>query len=123
MDIFTSYIPREYLALKINYRRAVLKKRSDIKVAQNIKKDGKLQYRCSAGGHRHWADSPKGKLLFNEWKLAEKIRFELESLESQWNSIYLSPLPDSFNIQTIKRSIIISDYGDTITMDRIFSIR
>ena len=117
MDISNKYIPREYLALKINYCKKQLAE-LPVVVLHEHNVDGVLVKRVSTGGHRHNLDSVKGKRLYDEWLKRDELVRELHIYEAIWDC-YFKGLPPSYCPHTIKRTLAV-DYNKRIVMDKAF---
>ncbi|MCR5594071.1 MAG: hypothetical protein K6F79_10035 [Saccharofermentans sp.] len=93
MDIFTHYIPREYLAMKINYLRSILSDAPIIKVVER-KRGDKMVLRCVVNGHNYSSTSKRGRVLFQKSANINKLRKELDLLTALWNSSFVQDIPD-----------------------------
>ena len=93
MDIFTPYIPREYLALKINYLRSILSDAPEIKVITR-KRGDKTEQRCIVNGHSYIATGKIGRPLFKKSAFIAKSRKELDLLTALWNTSFVQEVPD-----------------------------
>ena len=71
MNIIDKYIPREYLALKINYCRRLLEQLPKAKIHERML-DGSPKQRIIAGKHRYSLNSLPGKDLYAKMKLREE---------------------------------------------------
>ena len=118
MDISNKYIPREYLALKINYCKKQLAELPVVKVygrrdADNPEKTFIL------GNHRYAANSPKGLKLYKIFLLREDLERNLIVYESLWNACFKgSPLPECFPRKVIRTLAV--EYDKRVVMDKTF---
>ncbi|MCR5341710.1 MAG: hypothetical protein K6E60_10215 [Saccharofermentans sp.] len=117
MDITDKYIPREYLALKINYCKKQLAELPEV-VLHEHNVDGVLVKRVSSGGHRHNLDSVKGKQLFDEWLKRDALIRELRLYENIWDCYYKGAPPDHY-MHKITRTLAV-DFDRRVVMDRAF---
>ncbi len=117
MEYLDKYIPREYLALKINYCKKQLAE-LPVVVLHEHNVDGVLVKRVSAGGHRHNLDSIKGKRIYDDWLKRDELVRELNLYEAIWDFYFKGPPPD-YCSRKIIRTIAV-DYNQKIVMDKTF---
>ena len=112
MEIISKYIPKEYLALKINYLQTMLSILPDVRITQR-KRYGKMEMRCITGNHNYSISSTQGK-HFSE--IAAK-RHELMSLlgiyEAEWKASFGDPVPK--DIMPVKTHRIINPNNPALT--------
>ena len=92
MEYLDKYIPREYLALKINYCRQQLEKLPNAKVHDRMV-NGSLIKKVIVDKHRYNIDSKIGSEYYQTAQLREELKRELELLESLWKSNIKTPVP------------------------------
>ncbi|MCR5327358.1 MAG: hypothetical protein K6E12_00680 [Saccharofermentans sp.] len=111
-------IPREYLALKINYCRQQLKLLPEIKLhVHNI--NGKEVKRVLIGTHRYNLESDNGKELYQKWFLRDQIQRQLQIYEAVWDSNFKGiPLPECTPHQ-VRRTLCI-DAANRVVMDKTY---
>lgn len=118
MDYLNRYIPREYLALKINYCRQqleVLPKSTLIK----YKVRGEMKNVIQVGKHRYFLDSDQGKEHLNIFNTRNEIERQLQIYEAIWNYRY-KDFPSS---ECMPHKVIRTLYVDTnksVVMNRAF---
>ncbi len=117
MEMTNRYIPREYLALKINYCRKQLAGLPEV-VLHEHNVDGVLVKRVTAGGHRHNLDSVKGKQLYDVWLKRDVLASELHLYETIWDCCFKGSPPD-FCARKVIRTLAV-DYDKRIVMDKAF---
>ncbi len=118
MDITDKYIPREYLALKINYCKKQLAELPEV-VLHEHNVDGVLVKRVSSGGHRYSLNSETGKQLYNCKIERDSLEMDLHLYEAVWNYNYKGIPPIDFAPRKISRLLAV-DYNKRIVMDRTF---
>ena len=119
METNAKYIPREYLALKINYLKAVLDKMPDVRIADR-KRYGKIEKRCLVGSHNYALNSSNGKRFCE----AANKREELESLlcryESEWKAFFTGSVPENIVPRSIPRTLNPNNPALSVRMDKQF---
>lgn len=119
MDINNRYIPREYLALKINYCKKQLAELPEVKVYICHTVNGKEDKRYYVGNHRYSANTPTGQKMHDILLLRDEIEITLAVLESLWNSLYKgSPLPECLP-HKVNRTLAV-DYNKRVIMNKAF---
>ena len=92
MEYLDRYIPREYLALKINYCRQQLKNLPEVKVQERMV-NGSLVKKAIVDKHRYNIDSKIGNEYFKTAQLRNELKRELDLLEALWKYNYKTPVP------------------------------
>ena len=116
--LHNKYIPKEYLAVKIIYRRKRLAQA--IKITQNQRKINGIKHECYCVNGRPFAvDSRQGVKLSDLYRAQQSAMVELAMLEALWNSTYMGKLPDNIEPRPIARNIAVCDYKE-VRMDRNF---
>ena len=118
MDISNKYIPREYLALKINYCKKQLAELPEV-VLHEHNVDGMLVKRVSTGGHRYSLNSETGKQLYNSLIKRDVLERELQLFEAVWNYNYKGIPPIEYSPRKISRLLAV-DYNKRVVMDKAF---
>ena len=112
MEIHEPYIPKEYLALKINYIKQQLAELPEVTVTQRtIRKNLRDVYIVDS------------KLIMPTGKIGERINQsvlkrqellrELAFLEAKWSRFYIGPPPEDIKPATIHRRLFTSDSTST----------
>jgi len=118
MIIVDSSIPREYLALKINYLRQQLDLLPEVKLhVHNV--SGERIKRVSFDNHRHNLDTPTGKDLYDNWIKRDQIERQLRIYEAIWEGNFKGlPLPECVP-HKVTRTLCIDAYH-RVNMDKAF---
>jgi hypothetical protein len=119
MDITDKYIPREYLALKINYCKKQLAELPEVKVYICHTVNGKESKRYYVGNHRYSANTPAGRKMHAILLLRDEIERNLDIYESLWNSLFKgSPLPECLPCQALRTLAV--DYNKRVILNKDF---
>ena len=92
MNYSDKYIPKELLALKINYCKRRLRELPKVSVAKE-KIRGLQVVRLKSENHRFKQDSVKGQKLYEAMLEREGIEQQLKIYEAIWNRYYRTPPP------------------------------
>jgi len=118
MKLTCKSIPREYLALKINYCRKQLAKLPTVKLHDQLK-NGAIKTRVIAGAHRYDLSSDNGKKFYAIKKEREVIERELQIYESIWEGNFIGdPLPEC-SPHKVRRTLCI-DAANRVVMDKAY---
>lgn len=101
MEIIDKYIPREYLALKINYCRWQLKQLPKASIHERML-DGSLKKRIIVDKQRFSLDSRTGKELLEKMELRETVERELSVYEAMWNLYFRDSIPEFEPMKTVR---------------------
>lgn len=93
MDITNKYIPREYLALKINYCRWVLRHLPKVKIQERML-NGSLKKRIVTGRHRYSMETQIGQDLYAKMSIRDCAERELAVYEATWDLYFKGPVPE-----------------------------
>ena len=116
MDINNKYIPREYLALKINYCKKQLAELPVVKVYKRKSECG-TDKTLIVGNHRYWFNTSLGQKYYKIMLLRDEIERRLMIYEAIWDSNFKGvPLPECEPRRVI-RSLAI-DYDKHVVMDK-----
>lgn len=118
MNIATPYIPREYLALRINYCKKMLAELPDVVRTKRCIR-GEIRDVCVINDHPYLIDSKIGKSLLSIEKQRETILCKLSRLEGLWYSAFHEDPPSDLSPQKIRRRFISPD-GESVIMDKKF---
>lgn len=115
MDLLKKYIPREYLALKINYCRQQLEKLPAIVLQENKTSASRI----AVGKHRFLTTSENGKHCLELKQKRENLERELHFYQSIWDCNFKGePFPECKPIHA-NRTIFIGN-DDPVVMDKKF---
>lgn len=118
MEFINKYIPREYLALKINYCRQRLEELPKSSIQTHVK-EGVLIKRIAVGSHRYNLDSPEGRKYYKLWLERDEHERHIKILNSIWN--YYFKDPPSSDCRPVKAERILTvGYGKQVVMDKAF---
>lgn len=85
MDLFSNYIPKEHLALKINYCRQQLDLLPAVTL-QQYKYSSNTYTRVSANNHRYRFDSENGKYFYKIYQRRTHLENQLRLCEAIWDT-------------------------------------
>lgn len=122
MEIIDKYIPREYLALKINYCRWLLEHLPKVKIRERML-DGTLKKRLIVGNQRYSPDSLSGKDLYSKMELRETVERELALYEAMWNLYFRDSIPEMEPRRTIRTLYTGSDTPVILNKDYFDSLK
>ena len=103
MKYFGTYIPQEYLALKINYCRRQLEMLPPVSMHEQ-KSRGKMITRLVVGDHRFNLNSPSGEKYYKIMLLRNELEEKLNICESVWKHNFLKPVPE-YEVPKITRTL------------------
>lgn len=117
------YIPKEHLALKINYCRKQLEQLPKVKLHKHFA-DGAVRTRLSVGNHRFSLGTKNGDDYFRIWVLRDELERQLQVYEAIWDC-YFKTSPPEYDIPRIIRTvntgnnriILDKDYFDSLKND------
>lgn len=118
MNIVTPYIPREYLALKINYCRQQLAALPEVVRTKRLI-HGKLRDVILSNSKTYSVNNQAGKALCDTLLLREQLSCELNKLEGLWNSTFRGEPSTDIVPREIKRKYLDSS-GETVTINGDF---
>ena len=103
MEILDKYMPREYLALKINYCRWQLKHLPKVKIQERTL-NGSLKKRLVTGRHRYSPESRTGQDLYAKMAIRDCVEKELAVYEAMWDLYFKGPVPE-FDLEKTARTL------------------
>ncbi len=118
MKILTPYIPKEYLALRINYCRQQLEELPEVVMSQRLIRGEKKPVYVSESRY-HVVSSKSGKELSDIFKQRELLSCELTRLEGLWNSSFRGTPPADIKPVKIQRRFIGSS-GESVIINGDF---
>ena len=74
MEIMNKYVPKEFLALKINYCKKCLSEMPDYAVVERVKR-GKLREVIKANNHKYFIDSKLGKEYLKKMHIRKQTEY------------------------------------------------
>ena len=117
MKVMDTYVPREYLALKISYCRQQLEQLPPIRLGK-ITVNGTQTFLIKVGDHRHQVGSKPGKKYYQLWRQRDELERELQFYEAQWKLKYCGPVPE-IEFPKVVHSILTA-YNTPVAMDKAF---
>lgn len=94
MELIDKHIPRELLALRINYCRQLLEVLPEIKVYKYVKDDDQVT-KLVVGKHRYDPNLDTGKRYYELWKKRDLVQRKLRLYEAIWDANFKGePLPE-----------------------------
>ncbi len=119
MQILEPYIPKEYLALKINFLKQQLAALPEVRKTQRtIHGEKKDVFKVCSGGV-YQVDSKAGDRIQRIRVLKEEIQRELSKLEGIWNCYFKGPPPEDIEPRKITRRLFTST-NETVMLDGKF---
>ena len=118
MSIVTPYIPREHLALRINYCKQQLAELPEVVRTKRLI-HGKLRDVVISGSKYYSINTQIGKALCNTISLREQFSCELCKLDGLWNSAFRCTPPNDIVPEKIRRRFIDST-GKSVIIDGKF---
>ncbi len=115
MEYLDKYIPREYLALKINYCRKQLEQLPKVTLHER-KINGSLKTRIIVDDHRYCLDTQTGKDYYEKLLLKNELERELDVYEAVWRYRYSDPVPEFIPEKTFRTLYI--DAATPVIMNR-----
>ena len=119
MAILEPYIPREYLALQINYCKQQLAMLPEVSMTYHMIRGERIRiFKCKK--HTIKADSPNGKELeIIYWQREELLR-KLSRLDGLWNCYFRGLPPSGIAPRKIQRKLYISSTESVIIDSKFF---
>ena len=117
MEYLDKYIPREYLALKINYCRKRLAELPETHLAKHTVR-GIQTVKVKSGAHRFNLSSATGKALYDAAIERVELERDLAVYEAIWDRYYVLP-PQQFVPPKIVRTLRTGS-GGNVVMDKQF---
>ena len=103
MKYFGTYIPQEYLALKINYCRQQLELLPRVSMHE-FKVRGKLRDRVEIGNHRYSLGTQAGDKYYKIMLIRGELEEKLQIYEAIWKHNFLKPVPE-YKLPEITRAL------------------
>ena len=118
MDIYSKYMPPDYLALKISYCREQLEKLPIVRTQVHTK-DGSSKNVVVIGNHKYYADSPNGINALKILKTRSALENELNIYEAVWKSKYKEEPDTNCKPHSANRRLYI-DTNKSVILDKSF---
>ena len=118
MKILTPYIPKEYLALRINYCRQQLEELPEVVRTKRCVK-GVIKDVYVVNDHPYSRKSKTGQHLLQVEQQREKLLCTLSVLEGLWHSAFRGEPPSDIKPKPIRRRFI-DVTGESVILDRKF---
>jgi hypothetical protein len=119
MAILEPYVPREYLALQINYCKQQLAMLPEVKMTFHMKRGENIRlFICN--NHTIKADTQKGKELERIYEQREELSRKLSRLEGLWHSEFRGLPPSYIAPRKIQRRLYISSTESVILDSEFF---
>ena len=125
MELFNTYIPREYLALKINYLKKQLKELPIITLINKPRNVG-TPIRVVVDNHRYLFSSEKGQYYYQILEKRERLADELKVYQAIWDANFKYDPPEDCEphaanrvvyVDTNKPVIMNKEYFDSLEND------
>ena len=117
MKVMDNYMPREYLALRINYCRQQLEQLPLVKLG-SLATNGTQTTLVKVGSHKYEIRSENGKKYYQIWLLRDELERQLRMYESLWNLKYVGCVP-TIEIPKRARTIWVSN-NTPVAMNKNF---
>lgn len=118
MNITTPYIPKEYLALKINYCKQQLAVLPEV-VRTKRSMRGIIRDVCVVNDHPYTCESKTGQRLLQADRQRETYLCKLSELEGRWYSSFRGEPPSDIRPEKVQRRYI-NPNGESVIIDRKF---
>ncbi|MBR4404172.1 MAG: hypothetical protein IKT10_03570 [Clostridiales bacterium] len=119
MTILEPYIPKEYLALKINYCKQRLAELPEVVVTQRSVRGVKKTVLVN-NSHIYSFETKIGQELFACFKMREQLLSDLTKYEGLWYSTYRSVPPEDLKPAQKIRKIYLSDSESAVMNSKFF---
>lgn len=119
MQILEPYIPKEYLALKINFLKQQLAALPEATKTKRTIHGKKIDVFTESSGGTYSVESKSGKSIQDRLLLREDILRELSKLEGLWNCYFKGPPPSDIAPCKIVRRLYRS-INDSVILDGKF---
>ena len=119
MSILEPYIPREYLALQINYCKQQLAMLPEVSMTYHMI-HGEKRMIFKSNNHTNWANSRTGQELKLIYEQREELLRKISKLEGLWNSEFRGLPPSYIAPRKIQRRLYISSTESVIIDSKFF---
>ena len=118
MELFNTYIPREYLALKINYYRQQLEK-LPVVTLQKCKVNGIYKTRVVVNNHKYGSETEKGQQSLQIMRYRDLITRELQVYQALWDSNFIGEPPKDCIPHNANRTLYV-DTNKPVIMNKAY---
>ena len=118
MEYSNRYIPREYLALKINYCIKRLNELPLVKI-YNHKVKGIMLKQVAVDNHKYLIDSPSGQEYYKIKLERDELEANLKIYQTIWDNNFKGIPPQECEPQKVKRTLFTGD-GKQLVMNKAF---
>ena len=118
MESIDTYIPKEYLALKINYCRKRLQELPVVKI-YHYRQDDLFKRRAVVDGHKYDVDSPLGRGFYEIWQERDELERQLNCYEATWYCHFNGEPLQECVPNEVKRYLRVS-YDQEVVMNKTF---
>ena len=118
MKYTDKYIPREYLALKINYCRKQLAELPTVKLHKQSK-NGTVKPRVMVDSHRYDLSSENGKKFYAVKKKREVLEKELQVYESVWEANFVGDVLSECEPHKVQRTLY-TDANNRVILNKAY---
>ena len=118
MNLTDKYIPREYLALKINYCKQQLNELPVVKLYVHTV-EGIQKQQVVVDNHKYLLESPSGQKYYKIKLFRDSIESDLKIYEEIWKRNFTGTPPNEFQPDSIIRTFYTGDNNKTV-MNRSF---
>ena len=119
MAISDPYIPKEILALQINYCKQQLAELPEVNIGRR-KRNGSFTEVYLVGLHCYQKNCDKGKELLSIYNKREELTCELSRLEGLWHSGYTCQPPEDIAPRKIERRLFINSSNSVLINGEFF---
>ena len=119
MAIYEPYIPKEHLALQINYCKQQLAELPEVRIGKR-KRNGSFSEVYLVGLHCHQKNCDKGKELRSIYNKREALICELSRLEGLWHSKFTCLPPEDIAPRKVERRLFINPANSVILNGAFF---
>ena len=118
MNLIIKDIPREFLALKINYCRQQIAALPEVKMHTYTIDGTPVEY-AVAGSTRLRTNTKQGKKLLNKMKIRDYLKHQLHVYEAIWEANYYGdPIPECRPRKTFRKLYV--DYAQPVILDKAY---
>ena len=118
MELFSTYIPREYLALKINYLRQQLEMLPVVSL-QKYSTGDISKFRVAINNHKYSSESERGKKSIQIMHHRERLEAELQVYRAIWDANFRFDPPEDCKPHPANRVIYV-DTNKPVILNRAY---
>lgn len=118
METSDKYIPREYLALKINYCRQQLNLLPNVRLHDH-RLEGTVRKRVIVDNHKYLINTPEGEQYYKIWIKRNELERELRIYETIWHNNFIGEPPPGIKPGKVIR-LLTTGPDKQILMDKAF---